>query len=1031
MADLKDWLERHALGRHHARLVENGIDLDILADLTEADLISLDLTLGDRRRMMRAIDALRTPDRVDAPASASASSGDAERRQITLVFIDLVGSTRLSEMLDLDAYHDALNGYLNACARTIRAHGGHVALLIGDGVVGYFGYPTAQEDDAERAVRAGLDACRAVRDLPAPAGTPLEVRVGISTGDVIVDARMADRGLAMGDVPNLAARLQAFAEPGTVAISDRTRRLLGRNFDCAWRGEHAMTGFDAPVGIWTVHDVEQAILRFEAQHGDDVTPIVNRIAELSVLRDRWTKAKDAGGQLVMLSGEAGIGKSRLLQALADWIGPEGCVRLNFQCSPSYGQSAFHPVVSFLSGAADIRRADGNAEKRRKLAALVATWPEVAADEALPLLRELLSIPAPGTDLAPIPPARLRSRIRDLLVRIVLGLSAERPVLLLVEDLHWIDPSTEELLDALFEELQDARVMIVCTYRPDTDDRWTGRARATRLSIARLTPQHSQEMVRTMLRDSALSRKLERRIVERTDGVPLFIEEMVRMVESRDADAAAGAADRPLELPSTLKDLLRARIDRLGAARDLAPLCAVIGRDIQPAMIETVLEIDRVRLDGLLEELVSAQILVPALPGSDRGYGFRHALIRDVAYGMMVAATARDLHRKVALTIARDFPDQARRNPEVHAQHYAIAGMHLEARAAWERAAALATRRFATREAIGHLNAAIAANDRLPDGADRDREELALRKRLDVALDTLAFGSAAAQENFERITALLDRVPMALEDACLTLHVRIGADLMTGDASRARDLCGRIHELVAPEDSDPTMRALAAHDEAMARFMLGEFDAADGWFGEALARRETISAADVLRVHASDIRVVDRAMRLWARGLAGEEGPALREEIGALASEIEAEPHAFTRCFGLNVLATALQPSGDVDAVAALTVAAREISTRYEFEYWDAWNAVVHGWARARRGDAPGGIAEIEAGLAAYLATGSRQMRSYAGTLLADAHLAGDDPKAARAALAQVAEWDAKDSVRYHRIVAERVASAVAAADGDT
>ncbi|MEM7709321.1 MAG: AAA family ATPase, partial [Pseudomonadota bacterium] len=533
MLDLKAWLDRHSLGRHHAHLVENGIDMDIVGDLTDADLASLDLNLGDRRRLMLAIATLDRP--ADEPAetpSVGMMRDEAERRQITLVFIDLVGSTQLSNTLDLDAYHDALNGYLKACAKTIRGRDGHLALLIGDGVVGYFGYPSAREDDAERAVLAGLEACRAIRELPAPAGVPLEVRVGISTGDVIVDARMEDRGLALGEVPNLAARLQAFADPGTVAVSDRTRQLLGRNFDCAWRGEHRLAGFEAPVGVWSVLDVEEAVLRFEAQQGDDVTPIVDRIEELRLLQDRWNETTETVGQLVMLSGEAGIGKSRLLKALADWIGPEGCMRLNFQCSASYGQSAFHPVVSFLSGTAGIKRADSQAEKRHKLATLIEAWPGATTD-VLPILNDLLSIPPPpGQDLEPIRPEEVKIRLRELLVDLVGGLAADKPVLLLFEDLHWIDPSSEELLDALIEELSSARVLIVCTYRPDYEDRWAERVRATTLSIARLDTYYSHEMVHTMLRESALSRKLERRIVAKTDGVPLFIEEMVRMVEGR-------------------------------------------------------------------------------------------------------------------------------------------------------------------------------------------------------------------------------------------------------------------------------------------------------------------------------------------------------------------------------------------------------------------------------------------------------------------------------------------------------------------
>ncbi|MEM8823540.1 MAG: AAA family ATPase, partial [Pseudomonadota bacterium] len=873
MTDFKVWLEDHGLGKHYDHLAENGIDMDIIGDLTDADLAVLDLNLGDRRRLMQAIAAWRAASQPDSrptptidPAiqATAIPSETAERRQITLIFIDLVGSTQLSNTLDLDTYHDALNAYLNACTKTIRAHDGHLALLIGDGVVGYFGYPTAREDDAERAVRAGLEACKAVRDLPMPADTPLAVRVGISTGDVIVDAQMDDKGLALGEAPNLAARLQALADPGTVAISDRTRALLGQNFRCTWKGDHTLQGFDTPVSVWTVSGVEDAILRFEAQHGDDVTPIVNRLEEIEVLQSLWTDATDAVGRIVMLSGEAGIGKSRILKALTDWIGPDDCVRLTFQCSASHSQSAFYPIVSFLQHAANIKRTDSIAEQQAKLAALVSDWIE-GMDDALPILYDLLSIPPPpGTETEPMEPEQLKARIRRLLVDIIKHLANRKPVLLLFEDLHWIDPSSEELLDLLIDELRDARVLITCTYRPDYEDRWAGRTGVTTLSVARLDMHYSHEMIRTMIRDSALSRKLERRIVDKTDGVPLFIEEMVRMVEQR-AETAPGQSlsDAPLDLPSTLKDLLRAKIDKLGAARELVPLCATIGRNILPEMIQKVTGLAPPRVDSLLEQLRQAQILVPEGNGADRVYGFRHALIRDVSYDMMLASTARKLHRQVAQAMSEDFADLARNDPEVLAQHCSSARMPKEARDAWKAAATLASSRFATREAISHLTAAIDQNDKLPNGIDRDQEELSLRKLLAVALDTRAYGSQAESDNFEKMSVLLETVDVDPADAFLTLHLRFGAFLMRGDPASAQTLCPRMDDHSAAS-GNPTLQALAAHDTGMAAFMLGEFDAAIDGFDTAIALRERMQAADVFEFHASDIGPVDQAMRLWAK-----------------------------------------------------------------------------------------------------------------------------------------------------------------------
>ena len=1034
MSDFKAWLHNIALEQHHDLLRKNSIDLDIIAELTENDLVEMGLNLGDRRRMLAGIKALSATHpaglpglheeaaifQTPQPIRPFAAGRSTELRQLTLMFVDLVESTRLSTQLDLENYRAALHDYQNCCLRAVRANYGHVAQFVGDGVIAYFGYPMTEENDAERAVIAALDICSSIGEVKVATGQRLNVRIGLSSGYVVVDEDDKLGGLVFGDVPNLAARVQSVADPGAVAISEETRQLLGDNFTLKNKGHYPLKGFDEPVEIWQVTDVNTTEMRFRSRHAGHITPLVNRDVELTLLKSCLSAARKGVGQAVMLSGEAGIGKSRIVEALIEGLEPKSCLRLNFQCLPNHEGSAYSPVITFVSQMAGIVRSDTDAGKLEKLRGLLADWNE-DADSTLALFAHLMSIPhaALGGD-GELAPDDLKEQIQDTLVRLVVNLSARKPVLLLFEDLHWIDPSSEDLIDLLVDRLRDLRVLVICTFRPSYHPRWTGLARVTSMSVARLDHKHTLQMLGNLLTAGSVSPEIEQQIAERTDGVPLFLEEMARMVARRfDTSDPHHLPGEVLALPSTLKELLRATIDKLVSARAIIPICAAIGRNILPSMVQQVSGETVKTTDLLLEQLVDAQILVPRGAGADRSFYFRHALIQDAAYELMLPSQARAVHRRIVEVMANGFGDLAQNAPEILAHHYTHADMPSQARDAWCAAAILASSRSGTEETVGHLNAALRENVKVASKEERDREEIALRKMFNVALNTRAFGSVEVLDNISRLHEVLNESDMDSVDAFLALHVQHGAKLMLSDPEAALLLYPELGR-IADRADNPTMKALAEHNAGMSNFMLDDLDTAIAKFDLALEWRKQSLEEEILKYHAADIRDIDISMRCWALALRDGDTPQTRSELTAAIDDITTTAHEFSRCYGLNILATAYQVLGDRGALINLIETASKISTKRKFHYWEAWSAIMRGWARARGDNPTLGIDEINAGIEAYLQTGSTQITLYARTLLADAYLAAGDPVRGLSVIEEVRAGEKTSSVRYQCPMTDRV-----------
>ena len=599
--DVSRWLAEQGLGHHAEAFAQNGIAGDILRELTDADLKELGLNLGDRKRLLKAIAALNaasTANRFEgADATTPAVPRDAERRQLTVLFCDLVGSTELSGRLDPEDMSEVIRAYQESCAQVIGRWGGHVAKYMGDGVLAYFGWPVAHEDEAERAVRAGLALGQSLAGVTTAAAEPLTARVGIATGLVMVgeligEAEAQERAV-VGETPNLAARLQTLAAPGSVVISQATRRLLGGVFELADLGPLRLRGFAEPLTAWRVEGEGRAEGRFEARQSAGLTPLVGRDEEIALLLRRWQQVKDGEGHVVLLSGEPGIGKSRLVREVRARLKDEPHVRLLYQCSPHHTTSPLHPVIEQLERAAGFAAGDRAEEKLDKLAALLARGTD-RPEQAVPLIAALLGLPTEGRYPAlDLTPQRQKQLTLAVLIEQLEGLATAQPVLLAYEDMHWSDPTTQELLGLTIERVSRLPVLLLITYRPEFSPPWPAQPHVSALTLSRLGRREGAALVERVVRDKPLPDEVAAQIVAKTDGVPLFVEELTKTVlesgllkDAGDHYELAGPLP-PLALPSTLHDSLLARLDRLAPTKEIAQISAALGREFSHGLLAAV------------------------------------------------------------------------------------------------------------------------------------------------------------------------------------------------------------------------------------------------------------------------------------------------------------------------------------------------------------------------------------------------------------------------------------------------------------
>jgi class 3 adenylate cyclase/pimeloyl-ACP methyl ester carboxylesterase len=722
MRDVAAWLRGLGLERYEAAFGENAIDAAMLPALTSEDLKEIGVAaLGHRKRLLEAIAALRAEGPPPPPLPAAVATPHrprgAERRQLTVVFADLVGSTALAARLDPEETHGVLRAFQDAAAGEIARFEGHVAKFMGDGVLAYFGWPRAHEDDAERAVRAALALNAAVGRLEAPDGGPLACRVGIATGLVVVGDLVgegaAQEEAVAGEAPNLAARLQQLAEPGAVVVAEATRRLLPGAFEFDELETPALKGLRGTVRSFRVRGEAPVEGRFEARQSAGATPLVGRDQELALLLDRWETAKGGEGQVALLVGEPGIGKSRIALAARERLRRERRISLRYFGSPYHTDTALWPVVEQLGRAAAFGRDDTPAGKLDKLEALIARAGQDPA-AAAPFLARLLGIPCDRYPPLDVTPPVLRARSIELLLAQLDGLARQKPVLITLEDAHWLDPTTREVFDGVVDRIQALPVLLVVTARPEFESRWPAQAHVTLVSLNRLGARHAAGIVERVCGGQALPPALLRQILARADGVPLFVEELTKAVLEagplRGAADGAAAGDGPPPVPAvpaTLYASLMARLDRLNPVKELAQAAACIGRAFSRELLAAVADLDAEAVRAGLDRLVAAGLIHPRGDGPGGSYAFKHALLQELARESLLKGRRRELHRRIAEAMeAQRTGAVAEDEPEILAYHYAEAGLPGRAAPFRLAAARLAKARHATREATAHLEACL-------------------------------------------------------------------------------------------------------------------------------------------------------------------------------------------------------------------------------------------------------------------------------------------------------------------------------------
>jgi class 3 adenylate cyclase/tetratricopeptide (TPR) repeat protein len=693
---------------------------------------------------------------------------DAERRQLTVMFCDLVGSTALSTKLDPEDLRGIIAAYHRCCTELIERNGGFVARYIGDGALAYFGYPQAHEHDAERAVRAGLAVVEAVPKLATHARSPLQVRVGIATGLVVVGdligAGVAQEHAVVGETPNLAARLQALAEPGAVVIASSTRQLIGGLFEYRDLGAVVLKGFAEDVPAWQVLGAGTVESRFEALRAI-TTPLIGRDEEIDLLMRRWEQAKRGEGCVVLISGEPGIGKSRIAETVVWRISAEPHTRLRYFCSPHHQDSALYPSIAQLERAAGFRRDDTDQQRLDKLEAVLVQRTN-GPSEVAPLLAELLSIPTGDRyPLLNLTPQKHKEKTLHAQLAQVEGLASRQPVLMVYEDVHWSDPTTRESLDLLIDRVPTLRVLVVITFRPEFTAPWVGRPQVTLLSLNRLPPRRRTEMITQVTGGKALPKEIADRIVDRTDGVPLFIEELTKAVvesgiltETSDRYAVTGPV-APLSIPTTLHASLLARLDRLAPAREVAQMAAAIGRQFSHELISAVATMPKQQLDDALAQLVRAELLFRRGTPPNAEYTFKHALVQDAAYSTLLRIQRQQLHARIAATVEDQFPEIVMAQPELLARHCVEAGGLAEkAVGYWLKAGQQAIARSAMTEAVAQLRKGLDVLASLPDSPWRHQQELDLQIALRPALaSTKGFSARDVGDTITRARALAEQI----------------------------------------------------------------------------------------------------------------------------------------------------------------------------------------------------------------------------------------------------------------------------------
>jgi class 3 adenylate cyclase/tetratricopeptide (TPR) repeat protein len=975
--DIDAWLRGLGLGQYEATFRENRIDADILAELTEADLAQLGLPLGDRKRLLKAIAGLGASEGA-APHRPTPASDAGERRQLTVMFCDLVGSTPMSTRLDPEDMREIIGAYQSKCSEIVARYDGFVAKFMGDGLLAYFGFPRAHEDDAERAVRAALDIADAIPRIETRVGAPLNVRIGIATGVVVV-GNLVGQGSAqeqavVGETPNLAARLQALAAPGKVLIGETTRRLLGGTFELAPIGPQALKGFDAPIHAWAALREAENVSRFEAARSHAMSHFVGREHEIALLMDRWREASEGEGQVVLVSGEAGIGKSRILAALCEQIGDEPHIRMRYQCSPHHVNDAFYPISSQLWQAAGFSSGEPVTARLDKLEACIERSGLPPKDVA-PLLAALFSTPLEGRypklEMAPV---EQKERTIAALIAMFEALTRQAPVLALLEDLHWIDPTSLDVFSRLVDRAPKLRVLFVITYRPEFGAPWLGQAHVASLSLSRFARRQTLAIVDGVTGGKPMPREVLEQIVEKTDGVPLFVEELTKTVlESgllREENGAyvLTSAMSPLAIPSTLQDSLMARLDRLAPVKEIAQIGAVIGREFTYGLLEAVAPIDGPPLEEALEQLTAAELIHARGQPPEATYVFKHALVQDAAYASLLKSRRHHWHQRIAEAIRDRLPETAEQQPGLIANHFTQAGLLEPAVEWWDCAGRCAMSRFANVEAVESYSKGLALLADLPKSEARARRMLSFRLAVGPALlAARGYASREVEHNYETAGALAESLND--RDAIFTSARGLWHYFYDrGDLARALALAERLLAL-ATADANAEESGLALRALGSTRMNLAEFARAQTLFDECIAASAGSPIGVCFERHGEEPQIVATQYRGLVLCLQGFADLGLETTQSALALARRSN-FPLGVAFARQIVGHMLALRRDYRACLALAKEHVEFCSEYGFVFWSAGSRVLHGIARAFVDGDRNGALEAETGIVEWMKTGA-------------------------------------------------------------
>jgi class 3 adenylate cyclase/tetratricopeptide (TPR) repeat protein len=974
MNQLESWLQKHELASIAELLKSHDVTIDILPDLTEQDLRELGLSLGLRRKLERAIrqdpPASSAPIRA-APLEHPSPASSPDRRQLTVVFVDLVGSTALSRKLDPEDLRQVIRAYQNTVAGEIARYQGHIAQLLGDGVLCYFGWPLADEFGAERAARASLDVVRAVSTVSAPTETALAVRIGIATGLVVVGELLAEgqpqEPMASGETPNLAARLQQLTAPGTILVASETRRILGNSFIFERVDVGSAKGFEDGMEAFRLVSEAGGGSRFERRHGHELAQIVGRDQEIELLHARWKQARRGEGQGVLLIGEAGIGKSRILRALIDEIRSEPHHRIEAQCSPYFLDRPLWPIVEHLRTAFGVRSSQPMTEQLQRLEHSLREL-EVALEQAIPLNAELLDITySPPYPILNLSPQEKRNRTLHALADQLLAVARQAPTLFVLEDAHWVDPSTLELVEMVLQSVMHAPVLIIVTSRPDNPPNFAAHPHVTRLSLNRLGREPVEAMIKRIAGDVA-SDELISDIVTKTDGMPLFVEEFTKaLIETRRIEGTGKSVPSYQSIvPPTLYDSLMARLDRIPEVKELAQTAACIGRDFEFRTLAGIAGINHDALLSGLERLVEAELLFRRGTPPDATYSFKHALVRDAAYESQLRTRRREIHEAIVRTMERS---NARRHPEVVAQHAVQAGDTQKAITLFIQAGRQASARFANREALQNYLNAFRLLQNMPTGLGRDRQELTLRLELGLPLiATRGYGSEEVEHHYNSTVQLSKRLSDSNAEFTSTrslwncVYDRANLEWST-------DLADQLLQLANAAGSDEK-RALAYRALGSTLMSRAEFARAEEAFDNCLSSAARLPPATWINTHGESPPIVAQQYKGFICVVRGRVDEALRHTQSAVENA-DILGHPITQAFARAIHAHVLLMRRDYAACIGMAKGTGQLSTAHGFVFWSAHTEIHEGVAIANLERSESGLALAERGLKNWTDNGAQ------------------------------------------------------------